>query len=298
MSPQRVVISGATGYVGRWLVRECVRAGHAIAAITRREGTEELCDLGVHVIRHDGKTERLARAVAEFSPEVAFHLAALFVARHKAADVQPLVESNLLFGTQFAEACCEAGVRAFVNAATSWQNVAGIDYSPACLYAATKQAFECVLRYYTDLRGMSVVNLKLYDTYGPGDTRKKILQLMIEAARCERVLRMSPGFQRLSLLHVEDVVRAFLLAATRLTANEAVRTEQWAVRTEHAVSLRELACLVEEVMGRKLHVQWGAIPYRDNEIMDPWAGGEVLPGWVPRISLRDGVRQLADQCSH
>src|SRR4051812_1833664 len=90
-----------------------------------------------------GSTERIVARLKACKPDVVFHLASLFVSDHRVQDVQNLVESNLLFGTQLLEAMAQAGVKRIINTGTSWQCP-----HPFNLYAATKQAFESILGYY------------------------------------------------------------------------------------------------------------------------------------------------------
>ena len=87
-----------------------------------------------------------------------------------------------------------------------WQHFGTPDYRPVNLYAATKQAFEDVLAYYADAQGIAAVTLELYDTYGPGDPRRKLIRILFEAARSGEPIQLSPGEQVIELLHVDDAV--------------------------------------------------------------------------------------------
>jgi CDP-3, 6-dideoxy-D-glycero-L-glycero-4-hexulose-4-reductase len=45
------------------------------------------------------------------------------------------------------------------------------------------------------------------------------------------------------------------------------------------------------ISGRDIHVEFGALPYRDREVMTPWRG-DILPGWAPKITLEEGLREF------
>ena len=128
----------------------------------------------------------------------------------------PLVDSNVLVGTQVAEAMLRAGCRGIVNTGTSWQRDARGAYDPVCLYAATKQAFEDVLTYYVSAEGFAATTLRLYDTYGPDDPRPKLVNALAGALRSGTPLSLSPGEQLLDLVHIDDVTAAFAAAGRRL----------------------------------------------------------------------------------
>ena len=177
-----------------------------------------------------------------------------------------------------------------VNAGTSWQHFEGRDYSPVCLYAATKQAFQDLLAYYVEACGLRVVTLKLYDTYGPLDTRPKLLSLLRKAARTATKLQMSAGEQLVDLVYIDDIVEAFLVAGRRLLDGEVKSAEDYGISSGKLMPLREVVELYQRVTGYKVDVEWGARPYRPREVMMPWSG-LPLPGWTPRISFEEGIRR-------
>ncbi|MCE1236229.1 MAG: NAD(P)-dependent oxidoreductase [Hyphomicrobiales bacterium] len=286
------LVSGATGFIGAHLVRRLLGLGRRMVAVTR--GTSDVAALraaGVDVLVDPGDAAGLAAAVAEVRPATVFHLAAKFVALHAVGDVDALVASNLGFATRLVEAAVGAGCRRIVAAGTSWQVAANGEERPNSLYAATKAAFETILTHYAEADGAKVVTLRLYDTYGPGDVRRKLLPLLLSALSSGERLGLSPGEQRLDLVHVDDVVEAFLVAERRTAAGEAGRVERFAVRSGRAVSVRELVAILETVSGRAMPVTFGERPYRVGEVMAP-APGEILPGWRARIELEDGLSAL------
>jgi nucleoside-diphosphate-sugar epimerase len=175
-----------------------------------------------------------------------------------------------------------------VNTGTSWQVNEHGDYAPFNLYAASKQAFETLIE--NDLtRGLSAITLRLFDTYGPGDTRGKIIDLIIAAVLSGEPLKMSPGEQVIDLVHVSDAARAFVHAGTILLGGTPPAHAIYGVSGERA-PLRDVAALIGEIAGTPAPIHWGGRPYRPREIMLPFAGFPSLPGWRPLVGLRDGLQ--------
>lgn len=293
-SGQRIaVVTGGTGFVGSHLVRRLVADGWHVHVIVR-PGSDtsrlDACDAppGIHV--HDGSTEGLASYFESVRPAVVFHLASLYRVEHEPKDVLPLVESNVVFGTQLLDAMSRAQCGRLVNTGTAWQHYESRDYSPVNLYAATKQAFESILQYYVEARAVSAVTLKLHDTFGPNDPRKKLFTLLAETARRGAPLAMSAGEQQLELVHVDDVVDALLIAAARLEAGDVRGHECYTVASGAPRRLRDVVTCYEEITGERLPIQWGGRPYRTREVMVPWTAGPTLPGWSPTRSLEDWLR--------
>jgi nucleoside-diphosphate-sugar epimerase len=294
-SMKSALVTGGTGFTGSNLIKRLIAENWQVHAIVRPESDYSLLDdcveqITLHV--HDGSTEHLIEIVAISKPDAVFHLAALFLAQHAAGDLVSLISNNITFSTQLAEAMAQNGVTRLINTGTSWQHYENREYAPTCLYAATKQAFETLLQYYVDLKGFEVITLKLFDSYGPKDPRRKLFKLLEAAVGSNVPLLMSPGDQLIDLVHIDDVIAAFIIAAERLMSGNVIGQEQYAVSSANPISLKEVVGIYEGAMNVKLPIKWGGLPYRNREVMVPWSGGKALPGWIPSISLANGIKTL------
>lgn len=292
MTIRKALITGGTGFVGSNLARRLVRDGCHVDIITipndRLDLVQDIADQ-VTLRVHDGSTEGMHRIVAEAKPDVVFHLASLFLSEHTGAEISRLVASNILFGTQLLEAMSACETTKIVNTGTSWQHYENKRYSPVNLYAATKQAFEDILQYYVEARNIHAVSLKLFDTYGPNDPRPKLFHLLEKIAREGTRLGMSPGEQIVDLVHVDDVVEAFVVASGRLNDALVDGYEEYSVTSGNPMTLRLVVKTFEKAIGKDINIEWGGRPYRNREVMTLWDHGKRLPGWSPKISLEAGT---------
>jgi nucleoside-diphosphate-sugar epimerase len=250
-----------------------------------------------NVHEHDGSTIGLINIVGGVRPLAVFHLASTVITDYVAVDVEPLIRSNILFGTQLLEAIVVAGVSVIVNTGTISQHYEGREYSPVYLYAATKQAFQDVLQFYCEARGLHAVTLELPDTYGPGDRRPKLLAALARAARTGETLALTPGEQFLDLLHVDDVVHGYEVAADGLLTGDLPSPSRYRLSSGSLVRLKDVVELYREATGHTVSVAWGGRPYRVREVMEPNSPVPILPEWQPCISLKDGLVAL-DAESH
>jgi len=281
---KRALVTGATGFVGSNLARSLVNEGWHVDVIVRPASDLQIISdldhrLNIHVF--DGTIESMIDVMKQSNPDIVFHVASLVLSDHRSEQVEDLVHSNILFGVQLLEAMSKAGVQYLVNTSTFWEHYENKDYSPVNLYAATKRAFQDLLQYYVEAKGMNAITLKLFDTYGPNDPRPKLLNLLFSIAETGESLAMSPGEQEVDLVHIDDVVRAYKMAAKRLLDNKVDRHEIYGVSTGNPMSIKDLVKEVEQVTGKKLHVEWGARPYRDREVMEPYGKLDYLPDWKP-----------------
>ena len=292
-TPPIALITGATGFVGSHLAQHLVTAGWQVHVIIRERSKLPNASVFEHITTHthDGSTEGMVECVSQASPDVVFHLASLFLSQHETKDVKHLIQSNVLFGNQLLEAMWVNGVSRLINTGTSWQHYNNEDYNPVCLYAATKQAFEAILEYYIQACGVKAITLKLFDTYGLDDSRQKLFNLLNKAATSGDPLNMSPGEQLIDLVHVDDVIGAYLISANRLLEDKVLQHESYAVSSGNPIPLRELVQLYGTVTGKNIAVNWAARPYRFREVMNTWNKGSKLEGWELKNGFEIGIKK-------
>jgi nucleoside-diphosphate-sugar epimerase len=293
----RALVTGASGFVGSRLTWALAEAGHPTTALVRETSNlDQLASVQerVSVLRTDGTYKSLLEAVQTSNPDVVFHTATYFVVQHTPEDAEKLIRSNVLFPCLLVEAMVQAGVRYLVNTGTSWQHFETDGYVPVCLHSATKQAFEDLLLFYASSQRLSSITLKLYDTYGPNDPRPKVFNFLLNQLVRTEPLAMSPGEQEIDLVHVDDVVSAYLKAAELLVSGQTAGAASYAVSSGSPMPLRRIVESFETTFGRKLNLHWGGRPYRERDVMTSWRGGAVLPGWEPRIDLASGFRKMAE----
>jgi len=289
------LITGATGFVGSRLAIKLVSYGYRVHIVVRENSKiDQIEEVGNKIILHchDGSTESMVNIVKESMPEIVFHLASIFISEHQENDVEPLIESNLLFGTQLLEAMNLAGVKKIINTGTSWQHYNGAEYNPVNLYAATKQAFESVIKYYVEACGFQVITLELFDTYGRNDPRKKIINLLMSAAKTGNKLKMSPGEQMIDLVHIDDVVNAYIRASLMLFKQKNLYNMSFSVGTGNPIKLKELVRVMEKITKIKINVEWGSREYRKREVMIVDNSLDNIISSEGAVKLDDGISEI------
>lgn len=290
----KVLITGATGFIGFNLVKKMITLGFEIHIVVRKTSKIDelkLLDDRIYIYVYYGNIESMIKILTQSSPDLVIHLASLFIAEHSSSDVDNLMFSNLILGTHLLEAMKLTGVKYMINAGTNWQNYHGKEYNPMNLYAATKEAFEDIARYYTQSTLLRIITLKLYDTYGPNDKRQKIFYLFNKVSRTGEELNMSQGEQLLGLVYIEDIINAFLRAIDLVQTKEPHYQKVYFVNPNEFLKLKEVVKTYEKALNMKLNINWGAREYRFREIMKPYIG-ERLPGWKPTVNLYEGINLM------
>lgn len=285
-----ILITGATGFVGKNLIAR-LKDVHNIHILIRPSSHYNSLQIG-HVFTFEDNVEKLTDYLKNNQISGIIHLASLYIAEHKSDQIKDLVLSNVYLGTALLEACKMAQTKWFLNTGTIWQNYQAADlsddYNPVNLYAASKQAFMDMAKYYVETSSLRFCTLKLCDTYGGNDTRRKVIALFHYISENHIHLNMSPGEQKLDLLHISDVVNGFIQLAEMLNDDEEVATE-YVLTSGKQISLKDLAHLYEIENKTKLDITWGGRSYRMREVMKPYKG-HALKKWKPMISIEEGLR--------
>ena len=292
-----ILITGATGFVGKNLVAELKENNEL--HILMRPGSK-WANLGIErVVEFTDDISSLANYMMEHHIVGVVHLASLYIAEHKSEDIKDLVMSNVFLGTALLEACKVSRVKWFLNTGTIWQNYQAKDYTdqynPVNLYAASKQAFITMAKFYTETSDIRFCTLKLCDTFGPNDTRKKIFKLFNDNAESGKVMDMSPGEQKIDILYITDVISGFVRLISLLNSKEDLE-EEYVLSSGFQLPLKSVALEFEKVSGLKLNIKWGGRPYRDREVMVPWKG-TILKGWKPEVTLEEGISKFVESLS-
>jgi nucleoside-diphosphate-sugar epimerase len=294
----RALVTGATGFLGEHLCARLVACGVTTASLVRPASAEiTIARLrkDTTVISTDGSTKGLAEALETARPDIVFHLAAKYIATHGPEDITTLVADNVELTAKLCEALSISGCERLVSAGTAWQHAGSPSGDttpfPNTLYAATKQAADEMIDYYARATGLHAITLKIYDSYGPGDPRRKFLNVLAETAARGETLRASPGDQKLHTVHVDDIIDGFVHAGNLLHADEISGRHSFTLPSPKAITLQDLAETWKTATGSDARIEWGAMPHRPGEVMIPWEG-TALPGWSARIALEDGLRAL------
>ncbi len=290
------IITGATGYIGSHVLKYLLSKGWDIHIIADPKfGYANIEDVlpQINIFEYDGNVDELCDYFCRINVDVVFHLAAAVITNYKSVQVPVLIKSNIQFGSEILEAMKQSGTKLFVGTGSYWQNYNREDYNPVDLYAATKEAFEKILKYYTEVEGIRAITLRLYDVYGTGDTRPKLWNIIRQKAGTNEPLDLSAGEQLLDMVFISDVCTAYEQAYTLLNSNIQINNHVYGVYSNRRKSLKEIVELYRTYLKEPVIINYGGKKYKKREVMNPTDKLEILPGWQPQIPIEIGLKRVA-----
>lgn len=289
----KILVTGATGFIGRNLVKLLLEQNYNIHCIIRENSNISKIDTKVQIFEYDENIDSLIQYFKSKKFDGVIHLASLFLVSHTKNDISNLISSNIKFGTELLEACKESNVKWFINTGTFWQNYENKKYNPVNLYAATKEAFQVIAKYYIETSSLIFTTIKLNDTFGANDTRNKIFNLWNKIAKSGENLDMSLGDQIIDISYIEDVVNAYNILVSHLNSNNAkkFKGKELVVTSNEKMTLKELSKVFENATNSKLNIVWGGRDYRYREVMIPYNKGQIVPNWKQKYTLKEAIKK-------
>ena len=302
----RVLVTGATGFIGSHLTRRLVAEEADVHALTSRVSSvfpARLSDLRGRITLHEGSlTDRSAMdaLVERVQPEVVFHLGAYTHVGKSWQRVDECIQTNVQGTVNLLQALDGTGYRRFVYTGTSeiYGDV-GVPFredapvNPISPYSVSKYAGERYCRMFHLGHRWPIVMLRPFNAYGPAQSPDRVIPEIIVRALHRQPLRMTQGRQTREFNFVEDLVDGFVLAGT----TPGIEGELLNLGCGEEVSMADLAATVLRLMGDPITPEIGALPDRPTEIWRMYADAgrarEVL-GWAPRHSLEDGLRKTIE----
>jgi nucleoside-diphosphate-sugar epimerase len=287
-------LTGGSGYIGRHVVSLLLNNGWKVALVSRPSTDLSFFipwGSNLEIFEDDGTVNFIDRAIKSALPDLVIHMAAVARPENTPDAINEMIDANLLLGVQILESMHKHGCKKFINTGTYWKRSSSQTPDPMNLYATTKLAFETFIDFYVTSSEIQAVTLNLADVYGPNDFRPKLLTLLFNALQGGEAVDLTPGHQLINLCHVDDVARAFLIAAEQVMDSFDPGHAEYAIAADKQLSIRDLVATIENVSGRKIPVVFGAKAYRKREIMVPWFG-KRLPQWRQEVSLESGLSEI------
>ncbi len=299
------LVTGGAGFIGSSIAEALLASGERVRVLDdfssgRRENLEALA--GPLELIEGTITAAATVKKAMEGVQVVFHEAAIPSVARSVEDPQATMLAGAQGTTIVLDQARRAGVRRVVFAASSsaygdtptLPKVETMEPQPLSPYAASKLTGEHLMRIFAQLYGIETVSLRYFNVFGPRQDPKSdyaavIPKFITAAIRKERALVYGDGEQTRDFCHIDNAVRANLLAAgsSRKLAGEVVN-----IACGEKTSLNQLLKYIAELAGTHIEPQYLAA--RAGDVRDSLADIAVardLLGYQPVVDVREGLKR-------
>jgi len=280
-------MTGATGFLGSSVAKKLLEAGDDVHALKRPSSKfDRLAEVVKHITWLDLESLAIENVFTSRKFEAVLHCAT----NYGLSNVDPIrtIEANLILPIQLLHAAAKSGVGKFLNTDTVLDK-------RITHYALSKHQFKEWLKSYENC--ICAINLALQHFYGPADDDSKFVTSIIKRLLAkEREIELTLGEQTRDFIYIDDVAEACCTALKAGASRPGYC--HYEVGSGTPVSIRNLVELAAEIVGGgETSLNFGALPYRDFEVMRVVTDTSEIEalGWKPKTSLIDGLKKTIIQ---
>ncbi len=301
----RVLVTGASGFIGAAVMRLLLEQGFETAAlVSPAKPSDRLRDLDGQFVRIEGRLadlEVIRPQLEAFRPEACIHLA-WYAEPGKylyTPENVPILQQSLSLFQLLIDIGCQQIVG--VGTCAEYDTDIGLlredaATKPATIYAACKLSLCLIAQHLAVAAGVKFAWGRLFYLYGEQEDPRRLVPALIQSLKQRKPFEATAGEQVRDYLHSSDVASAIV---TMLRQNA---DGIYNIASGIPITIRSLMETVGELVESKELLRFGAIPYRQWEPMYICGDNTKLKslGWSPRYTLREGLAQTIAwwDCQH
>tara|TARA_B110000503_G_scaffold142061_1_gene237615 strand:- start:547 stop:1470 length:924 start_codon:yes stop_codon:yes gene_type:complete len=281
-----VLITGGTGYLGSRLIGKLIWLGFRVAVLKRQTSSVSLIKSKKNLKFFD----------IEDGISIPFEvLESLYIVIHTATcygrmgeKENDIMSTNFHLPKKILDLCNKHNTPLFFNCDTSLP-------SKANSYAKYKKLFRSHALENANKRKVRFVNMQLEYFYGPFESETKLPALIIKSCLHQRErLSLSPGNQVRDFIHIDDVLSAFSQVIINIENYKNNFFLEYQVGLGHPCTVKKFAKTIKRLSNSSIRLDFGAVPYRPNEIMKSVADNKSLKevGWSPLYNIENGLQKV------
>lgn len=281
-----ILLTGATGYLGYNISKKLLENGYKIIALCLNKAEKykfyDNKNVKVYYLSETSVTEIFNNNKID----IVIHLATLYGRQNE--EIHEMISANIEFPVNVLMQAIKHNVRIFINTDT----ILVKNLNP---YSLTKSQFSEWLAMFSDK--IKCVDMKLDHFYGPNDKPVKFVAWIIEQLRNNvEKIDLTEGSQTRDFIYVDDVTDAFMCVVKNADKIPQGQLNKFEVGTNVKTSIKTLVTTIKKLIGNtKTNLNFGAIPYRKNEVLDYEIDTTALRllGWTPKVTdIEKGLKKI------
>lgn len=294
------IVTGATGFVGQWLVKELYRSGYNVTAVVRNiqkvpDDWEEKIEIVECDINNYGN---VAKDIFRFSEyDFFFHFAWAGTSGPERADYKIQLK-NVYAACEALKLSKRLGCRRFINAGSVMEYEAmqhipqdGVQPSVGFIYSTAKLTADFMLKSLASQEKIEYINVIISNIYGVGEISERFLNQLLRKMISNQRIILTSGEQLYDFIYVTDAVKGIVYAAQNGEKNSA-----YYIGSRTPYPLKTFILQIKEILGSNAELAFGDMPYNGTKLSYKEFDTNKLydMGYCMEVSFQEGIIKTSE----
>lgn len=291
----KAFVTGASGFIGSYLVKALVDDGHEVLCLKRPTSYLEGLDVYVDKVRWVENIEDWKASFRAFKPFIIYNLAWNGVA---AADriVWEKQVSNVAMQQELLDLALETGCKKFVGTGSQseygdFENKIDENYpvNPKTAYAAVKASSLIIMKSFCEINNIDWYWFRLFPLFGPHEADRWLIPSLIKNIMTQDHMDLTPGEQKLAYLYVGECAKAIEMAI-----NVEGKSGVYNICSDNPTPLKTLVTKIKDKVNPNFQLNFGALPYRYGQCMYMEGDTSALRKNIYNLNTSDFEKRLEE----
>ena len=253
---QKILITGSTGFVGSNILNLLLKKNVYIYDVLRNKNkkNKKIRDLKKNKNYSPifyKKFNDLERELKKIKIDIVINCATYYTGKNDIKNIENLVQTNIIFCSVILESL-KNKIKKFINFGSMMEYSQGNHFSPKNFYAITKYSFQKIEEFYKlNNKKIKFYDLKLYETYGDNDVRKKIIPTIIKNYFRNESVKIVSKNLKMNFIHIESLTKAIYM----IIFNK-IKEGEYCLKNNRFIKIQKLINTLNKKLNKKIKTKY------------------------------------------
>ena len=290
MRKKTLLLTGSTGFIGYKFLLYALSKNYSVIDILRSKNKKnkkikKLKTLYPKKYRNIffSSNKELSIKLKDTNADYFINFATLYNNHHLHNQIESFINSNILFPTIIYDIISNK-TKKIINFGSMMQHAHSEKLVSKNFYAATKNAFEMIGNYYSNINDKTkFYNIKFYESVGNNDNRKKLLPTIINNYKKNTMTKIISKQLSLNIIHTDDIINSVMILL-----NNNIKSGSYCIKNRHNIKVNNLIKSLNKHLNKKIKVKYlnkSTISNHQNNL-------KILPKWKPIKNLEKKILRI------
>ena len=290
----KIVLTGATGFLGKELLNYLITCQYKIVLV-KRKTTDLKVIFKCHGQIDSYDFDKLDDLFAEHTDiDAVVHAATDYGVDE--LNLTSVFWANEALPIKLIELAIKNKVKLFINIDTFFVKSRKVKYNYLQSYILSKRQFLEWGKYLANSQKISFSNIRLFHLYGPGDRGHKFIPNIVKRCLQGGEIDLTKGDQKRDFIYISDAVSAVGMIIKNNICKK-LKFRHYDIGTGESISIKEIILTVKALSKSNIILNFGALPYRKGEFNDIYANTLAIRkiDWAPKIDIKTGLLNVINE---